>query len=94
MRGMKGESKGQGNRKSRRYDYEKGGSKINLKMYTDRASFCRLQFIGQQLQRFREIARLGGGLKAELGVVYTRRVLNTTPRLKTGSTFALIRAIT
>ena len=91
MRGMEGESQGQGSRKGRQYDNEKGGSKINLKMYTERVSFCRLQFIGQQLGG--EIARLGGGLQAELGVVYTRRVLNTTPRLKTGSTFALIRAI-
>ncbi len=93
MRGMEGEGKGQGSRKGRQYDNEKGGSKINLKMYTERVSFCRLQLLGQQLQRLRGIARLERGLEAELGLVYTRRVLNTTPRLKTGSTFALIRAI-
>ena len=91
---MEGESQGQGSRKGKQYDNEKGGSKINLKMHTERMSFCRLQLIGQQLQRLRGTARLRGGLDAELRVVYTRRALNTTPRLKTGSTFALIRGIT
>ena len=91
MRGMEGEGKGQGSRKGRQYDNEKGGSKINLKMYTERVSFCRLQLLGQQLQR--GIARLAIGLEVDLSLVCTRRVLNTTPRLKTGSTFALKRAI-
>ena len=94
MRCIEGESQGQGSRKGKQYDNEKGGSKINLKMHTERMSFCRLQLIGQQLQRLRGTARLRGELDAELRVVYTRRALNTTPRLKTGSTFALIRGIT
>ena len=88
MRGLEGKGEGRGSGRKRR---DSRDFKVKFKMYTERVSFCRLQLLRQQLQR--GIARLAIGLEVDLSLVCTRRVLNTTPRLRTGSTFALKRAI-